>query len=147
MSSSVPSAVNAFISIAGTALGSTATVWFGKPLAVYEMPITLQIIGVAEGEQTIEVMGPDYKRDERYHIMCVLTSFAGDNNFTGRMNEVFATFSILTVAIGNNPTLNQTVRFAEIHSFDYIPGANANGMTLGELSFAVACQARIGSLT
>jgi hypothetical protein len=147
MSSSVPNAVNAFINLATITLGPNATVWFGKPLGVYEQPITLQILGVSEGEQTIETMGPDYMRDELYNIECQLSSWAGDPMFVNRMNEVFNNFSLLTVAVGNNPTLNQTVRFAQIHSFTYVPGTDAKGMTCGELSFAVACQARISSLT
>jgi hypothetical protein len=147
MASSVPNAVNAFLSIAQTALPVNSLVWFGKPLGVYTAPVTLQVVGVHTGEQVVATIGPEYKREETYEIQCVLTSFAGDANFAGRMAEVFAAFGLLTLAIGNNPTLNQTVRFAEIHSFEYSPDADAKGMTLGELPFTVACQARISSLT
>lgn len=147
MASSVPSAVNAFISIATTALPPSALVWFGKPLGAYTAPVTLQVTGVRNGEQQVATMGPEYKREETYEIECSLTSWAGDSDFTGRMNEVFLNYGLLTLAVGNNPTLNQTVRFAEIHSFEYTPGADAKGMTLGALDFSIHCQARISSLT
>jgi|HubBroStandDraft_5_1064220.scaffolds.fasta_scaffold1224319_1 hypothetical protein len=147
MSSSVPAAITALLAISKAALGTNATVWFGKQLSQYQMPITLQITGVTDGSQVAKTLGPDYKRDETYDIVCVLTSFAGDLQYMTRMTEVFANFSLLTVAIGNNPTLNQSVRFSEIHSFTYVPGADAKGMTLGQLTFMVACQARITSLT
>lgn len=147
MASSVPNAVAAFISIATNALPSDALVWFGKPLGVYTAPITLQILGVSDGKQEIVVMGPDYKREEDYLIQCLLTSFAGNSDFQGRMTEVFSNYLLLSVAIGNNPTLNQTVRFAQITEFTYVPDADASGKSLGSLSFGVECQARISSLT
>jgi len=147
MASSVPSAVSALLSIATAALPTTAQVWFGKPLPTYTAPTTLQVYGVHDGTQEVAVLGPDFKREERYEIQCLLTSWAGDQDFAGRMNEVYADFELITLAIGNNPTLNNTVRFAEIHTFDYIPDADAKGMSLGSLSFSVACQARISSLT
>jgi hypothetical protein len=134
------------MSIAQTALPN-ATVWFGKPLAMYTSPITLQVLAVHTGDQQVATLGPEYKREETYEIQCVLTSFAGDNDYVSRMDEVYSSFSLLTVAIGNNPTLNQSVRFSEIRTFEYIPDADAKGMTLGSLSFTVACQARITSLT
>lgn len=132
--------------IAQTALPD-ATVWFGKPLAQYTTPITLQVLAVHTGEQEVATLGPEYKREELYEIQCVLTSFAGDNDYLSRMDEVYGSFHSITVAIGNNPTLNQTVRFAEIKTFEYIPDADPKGMTLGSLTFTVACQARISSLT
>jgi hypothetical protein len=146
MSSSVPSAVHAFMSIAQAVLPN-ATVFFGKPLSLYTSPITLQVLAVHTGEQEVATLGPEYKREETYQIQCALTSFAGDSDYLGRLDEVFASFSTLTTAIGNNPTLNQTVRFSEIRSFEYVPDADTKGMTLGMLTFTLACQARITSLT
>lgn len=146
MSSAIPGAVQALISIAQGALPSDATVWFGVPLPVYEAPITLQILKVT-GEQEVAQLGPNYRREETFEIHCCLTSFAGDNDFVSRMTEVYANFSLLTVAIATNYTLNNTVRFAEIRQFDYQPDADGKGMTLGQLDFAVACQVRIESLT
>lgn len=124
-----------------------ATVWFGKPLAMYTTPLTLQVLAVHTGEQEVATLGPEYKREELYEIQCMLTSFAGDSDYLGRMDEVYASFGSVTIAVGNNPTLNQTVRFAEIKTFEYVPDADAKGMSLGSLSFTVACQARISSLT
>lgn len=147
MASSVPNTVTQFLAIMAAALPPDAMVWFGAPLGVYTAPLTLQVIGVHTGMQEIAVMGPDYKREETYEIVCQLTSFAGDPDFTGRMAEVFVAFELITVAIGNNPTLNSAVRFAQIGQFEYVPDADAKGMTLGSLSFNVDCQARISSLT
>lgn len=147
MASSVPNAVNQFLAIAAAALPTTAQVWFGKPLGVYPANITLQVYGVQDGMQEIITMGPDYSREETYDIQCLLTVWAGDQDFAGRMNDVYGYFQDITVALGAKPTLNSTVRFAQIHTFDYIPDADASGRTLGSLSFTVACQARISSLT
>lgn len=147
MSSSVPAAVSAFLSIAQAALPVTSLVWFGKPLGVYTAPLTLQVYGVHDGMQEIMTMGPDYKREETYEIQCLLTSWAGDQDFTSRMTEVYSAFQLITVAIANNPTMNQTVRFAQVHTFDYIPDADASGRSLGSLDFTINCQQRISSLT
>jgi hypothetical protein len=147
MASSIPLAVHALINIATGAFPANYQVWFGKPLPVYTAPITLQILGVHPATQEIITMGPDYKREEVYEIECLLTSWAGDVDYLGRMDEVFATFDLLTTAIGNNPNLNQTVRFAEIATLDYVPDATAVGTSLGSLAFTIKCQQRISSLT
>lgn len=147
MASSVPNTVTQFLAVMTAALPPTAMVWFGTPLGSYSAPLTLQVIGVHTGLQEVAVMGPDYQREETYQIACQLTSFAGDPDFAGRMTEVYAAFELITVAIGNNPTLNSAVRFAQIGEFEYVPGADSSGMTLGCLTFSVACQVRISSLT
>ena len=145
--SSVPDALAGFMSIATAAFPEGVQVWFGKPLPRYEAPITLQILGVRPGEQEAITLGPDYTREERYSIECLLTSYAGDPDYIGRAQEVFTEFHLLTIAVANNPTLNGAVRFAEIKSFEYVPDADGAGKTLGALTFTVDCQARITSLT
>lgn len=143
-SSAIPTAVPALISMATTALPSDAMVYFGKALPVYTAPITLQVIKVV-GNQDWIVLGPNYRREETFSIECQLTSFAGDNDHPARMSEVFTQFHALTMAVGNDPTLQGTVRLAEVGDFDYEPDENGNGMTLGCLTFNVRCSQRVAS--
>lgn len=146
MASSIPGATQALISIATAALPSTAQIWFGKALPVYTAPLTLQILKMS-ADQEWAFLGPTYKREEIYAIHCELTSWAGDQDYISRLNEVMNAFQTLTLAIYNNPTLNNTVRLCEVKRLDYEPDADAKGMSLGRLDFTVDCQQRISTLT
>lgn len=109
-------------------------------------PITLQILSV-EGDQVPAELGPTYKREETYSIMCDLVSFAGDQLYVNRLSEVMTSFALITVAIANNPTLNSAVRFAEVGDFVFTAHADNKGMSLGSLTFAIRCSQRISSLS
>lgn len=146
MSSSQPVATPYFVTLATTALGDQATVYFGKPLPMFSAPITLQVIGVVGDQQPAE-LGPNYRREETFAIQCELTSFAGDEDFAARMQEAYDALALIEVAVGNDPTLGNTVRYAEIGSTVFTPDSNAPGKSIGQLAFDIRCSARINSLT
>ncbi|MGH9917416.1 MAG: hypothetical protein ACRD6W_00875 [Nitrososphaerales archaeon] len=146
MSSSVPTSVPYFVTLATTALGADATVSFGKPLPLYSAPITLQVTGVVGDAEPAE-LGPNYRREETYSIQCELTAYAGDQNFLDRLSECMTAYALLTVAVANDPTLGGSVRFAECGQYQFVPDADAQGQSIGNLTFDVRCSARITSLT
>ena len=146
MSSSIPGAVLQFIDIATAAMPADTTIWFGKPLPMYSAPLMLQITGV-EGNQEPAELGISYRREEVFSILCQLSSFQGDQLFQNRMTEVFSYWEMITVAVANNPTLNQTVRFAEPGNMVFDPIAANGGRSIGCLHFDIRCSARITSLT
>lgn len=150
MSSSIPNAIQQFIAIATTALPNSPSiptqVWFGKPLPRYIAPVTLQITGVT-GQQDPAELGPTYRREEKYNLNCLLTTWAGDDNHLQGMLDAFGYFALITVAVANNPTLNSAVRFAQPRSLGYTPDADPSGKRVGTLAFTLACEARVTSLT
>jgi hypothetical protein len=146
MSSSIPSAVPYFLTLAETALGDQATVWFGKELPLFSAPITLQVLGVV-GDQEPAELGPNFKREEVYSIQCELTAYAGDQDFKARLAEAFAAFGLLEVAVANDADLGGNIRFAECGNMVFTPGADAQGQSIGQLAFDVRCSARVTSLT
>jgi hypothetical protein len=60
---------------------------------------------------------------------------------------------LLTVAIGNNPSMqtssfpNGVVRFTQITTLDFVPDSTASESSSGILAFNVNCQQRITSLS
>ena len=146
MSSSIPNAVQQFITIAATVMPSQSVFWFGKALPVYTQPWTLQINEITADQQPAE-LGPTYRREELFELHGILSSWAGDSDNISRLNEVFAMFADITVAVANNPTLNSAVRFAECSPVQYVPDVDPKGFSLGELNFEIRCSQRITSLT
>ena len=147
MSSSIPAAIQAFMAVATAALPGDALVWFGKTLPEKVPAVTLQVTGTVNGRQRARSIGPAYLRDEEYEFACELVCWAGDSDFMQLMLNTFANFSLLTVAIGNNPTLNQAVRYTQITQLNFTPEAYGNGTSSGTLAFNVNCQKIIESLT
>jgi hypothetical protein len=146
VSSSIPGAVPYLVALAQTALGSDATVWFGKELPLYSAPITMQITQIVADQVPAE-LGPNYKREETYSIYCTITAYAGDQKFLDRLSEAFTAFDAVEVAVANDPTLGGNVRFAQLGGMGFTPGADAQGQSIGTLPFLVRCQARVTSLT
>ncbi len=146
MSSSIPGAVAYFLQLAGTALPASAYVYFGVELPKYTAPVTLQVTGITGNQQPAE-LGPSYKREETYSILCELTSFAGDQDFPTRLSEVMDNWALITVAVAGDPTLGGNVRFAECGDMDFSPKSDIKGFSLGSLTFDVRCSQRITSLT
>ena len=153
MSSSIPNAIQAFMSIATAALPSDTQVFFGKTLPQYVAPVNLQVSGTINGRQSVATFSPDLTREEQYEFDCTLVTWAGDNDYLQRMLDAFANFKLLTVAIANNPQLATTdfpqgvVRFTQITQLGFTPEAAPDGASTGTLAFNVNCQQRIASLT
>lgn len=146
MSSSIPSAVPYFLTLARTALGDQATVSFGKPLPQFSTPITLQVLQIV-GDQVPAELGPNFRREETYSLVCELTSYAGDQDFVARMTEAWAAFDLLEIAVANDADLGKNVRFAQLGNIMFEAGADVQGQSIGTLDFNVRCQARVTSLT
>lgn len=156
MSSSFGPAMDGFIALMTASLPATTQVYFGKELAIYEAPVTLQILGI-QGHQDPAELSPTARREETFSILCKLTSYAGDQKFLDRFHEVMTTWALITVAVANDPHLTGTpggtgnaqtpVRFAQPISENFMPEANTTGQSLGCLTFEVHCAARITSLT
>src|SRR5262249_52705136 len=146
MSSVIPSAVPQFITIARGVMPQDAFIWFGRQMSVFSAPLTLQVISVT-GDQEPADLGPEYRREETFEIHCVLTAFAGDDDHPSRMREVFDQFKVISIAVASNYTLNNTVRFAEVGDFNYLPDNDSSGKSIGSLAFQIRCSQRITSLT
>lgn len=147
MSSSVATAIPAFITICQNALPAGFQVALGQIFTPYVSPQTLLITGIHFTEDEYAELGPTYRHEEHYNIECSLCSTAGDNDQSTRLQEVYALYKDIQVAVANNPTLNSNVRLGWCRQLDYTPTYDAKGFSVGQLSFEVQVQARVTSLT
>jgi hypothetical protein len=146
MSSSVPNAIPAFMAITQAALPANFEVKFGTVFGPYIAPQALLITGVHFTEDGFAEIGPNYQHEEHYTIGATLTSVAGDSDDPARLQEVYALYKDITIAIAAKPTLNGTIRLAWCRQLDYQPARDAKGFSVGQLDFEVSCQARVDSL-
>lgn len=147
-SSAIPGALVNFIALAQSALGQSATVWWGKELETYSAPVTLQITEITGTQDPAEI-GQSYRREETFQLICTLSVYQGGPQGTANiacLQEVMAQFALVSAAIGNNPTLSGAVRFAEVKNFLLTPDTDGNGTTAVTLDFQVACSQRVRSL-
>ena len=150
MSTSAPNAVTQFLAIAAAALPANFQVRFGAVFGPRVDKQALLVTGVHFTNDDFAELGPDYRHEEHYALACSLCSFAGgpdETNAATRMSEVFNLYADISVAVANNPTLNGTVRVAQTRQLEYSPTADAQGRSVGVLSFEVLCQQRVSSLT
>lgn len=126
------------------------TVWLGTELGVFQTPTTIEINGITGDQQPAE-LGPNYKREETFAIHCKITVFSGEGStstdFLNRMSDTWAVFDAIEIAIANNYTLTNVVRYAEIGETDYMPTTTQNGSAMGQLTFEVRCSQRVTSLS
>ena len=148
MSSSIPGTMTYFLQLMRTTLPTSppTTIHFGKELSVYQAPLTFQCIGW-HGNQVPAELGPSFRREEHFSIMCILSSLGGDQNWETRQTEVMNAFQLITVAIANDGTLGGNVRYAEPGNFMFTPEPTKQGRSLGSLAFDIRCSQRIASLT
>lgn len=147
MATSVQDAITEFISIAEDALPSDYNVRFAT---IFNPNVTAQALLITAVHFTMDepaTLGPDYEHEEHYSLICQIVSAAGNDDETTRLSEVYTDFLDVAVAVANNPTLNSVVRTAFVRQMDYSPTYTAQGWSIGELSFAVDCTARVTSLT
>lgn len=147
MSASLPNVIPALQAVLQGALPANFQVYFKTVSPVYVAAQSCAITGARFTMDDFAVLGPDYTHEEQYGMPCVLTSSYGNDDEIGRMNEVYALYKDISVAIANNPTLNGTVRVAWPVQNAYSPGADIKGITVGTLNFTVKVQVRVQSLT
>jgi len=146
MSSIIPAARKQFVAMCAAVLPDDTFIWFGKRLAMYSSPLMLQIYGWTAEQEPAE-LAPNLRREEIFDLHCCLSSFRGDQDFDAREAEVMANWSLITTAVGNNATLNQTVRWAQITQYEFIPDVDSKGMSIGSLEFTLGCVQRIESMS
>jgi hypothetical protein len=147
--SAIPGAVLAVLSMASASLStsySNATIWFGKALPAYTNPVTFQIVSV-KGNQLPAEISPGYRREETFMMYCQIIVYQGDTNFPVVLTNAFTVWDIIALMIGDNPTLNYTVRFAEVKNMSVTADADPLGKGAIVISFNIACQQRVHSLT
>ena len=147
-SSAIPGALTQFMTIASAALPAGTTVWWGRELGTYATPLTLQITEITGTQDPAEI-SPSYRREEKFALVCTLSFFQGGPQGAANiacLGQVMSNFALLSAAIGNNPTLNGAVRFAQVGNFIVNPDTDANGVTAVSLDFQVRCEQRVRSL-
>lgn len=146
-SSAIPGALVAFMGIATEALPDGSTVWFGQEIPTYANKITLQISEIT-GDQEPAELGPQYRREEKFSLICSLSVCVGGSpDFPGLLSQAMDNFALVSEAVGNNPKLNGAVRFAQVGNFMITAGTDANGLSALTLDFSVRCEARVNSLS
>lgn len=134
------------MSIATDVLPANTTVWFGNNLPTYTAPLTLQITEITGDQEPAEI-GQRYRREETYSLICTLTVYQGGvPDFSAQLTSLMGSFALLSAAIGNNPDLSGTVRYAQVGNFDINCDTDQNGQGVTQLDFAVRCSQRVESL-
>jgi hypothetical protein len=147
VASSIPNALPAFMSIATAALPTGFLVREGSILGPYDPSQALLVTGVTITQDAYAELGPTYRHEERYNIMCYLVSSAGTDDQPSRLAEVYGLYVLLSEAVANNPNLNSTVRLGWCRQLGMDLGYDSKGLSVGTLRFQVECQARVTSLT
>jgi hypothetical protein len=128
---------------------SGALIVFGPGMTRFTAPVTLQCHGI-KFDLTWAEIGPSFRYEESASIPCTLTSWnAGDastQGFLDRKNEVFSALSLITVNLGNDPTLGGNVRWIRFALGQLMPGTPASG-SAAHLDFELEYKVRVSSLT
>jgi hypothetical protein len=148
MSSVAAAATSYFLQLARSVLPDDSFVVLRKSGAqmVFSAPLTLQVYGF-KGSQIPAELSPQARREETFDIDCCVSSYQGDDDLEARMAEAQTAWALLSVAVGNDYTFGNIVRWAQITDYDFIPSSDTTGKTLGSVEFKVNCQQRIDSLT
>lgn len=143
----IPLALTQAITIATAALPANTTCYFGAELPAYVSPLTFWISEIT-GDQKPAELGNQYRREEQFQLICSIVSYQGGvTDFPTLLSSLMTTgFIPLSQAIANNPTLNGTVRFAEVGNFHISPETDANGNAGVTLDFSIRCVQRVTSL-
>ena len=147
MSASAPIAVPAFMAVAAAALPANFQIREGSIFGPRIDPSTLLVTGIHFLVDEYAELGPRYQHEEHYNIQCALATSTGVDDQASTLQAVYALYELLSVAVANNPTLNQTVRLAWCRQLDYSMGYDAKGLTVGVLMFEVQIQVRVNSLS
>jgi hypothetical protein len=148
MSSVASAATRYFLNLARATLPDDAFVILHKRRGemVYSAPITLEVYGFT-GRQEPAELSPQARREEEFDINCCVSSYQGDDDLESRMDEAQSAWALLSVAVGNDYTLGNTVRWAQMTEYTFVPDTDTSGKALGSVEFKINCQQRIDSLT
>lgn len=146
MASSVPQAIPQLIAIMSAALPEGFQVSFDTRFNPFVAPQTLLITGIRFTKDEYAEMSPNYRHEEWYNVSCSLSGSAVGAEQTALLLQVYSLYSDISVAIANNPNLNNTVRLAWSRQNDFSPTGDSKGMNIGLLTFEVQIQARVDSL-
>lgn len=153
---SIPPALSALFAIFSAAYvtdstGQAVTYWFGAVLPAWEAATTVELNGVHPADQQPADLGPRYTREETFSVDSRITVFSGTApsaaSFIANMGDVWNVWKALETAVANNPTLNNTVRYAEFGEMDYTPATDGKGLAMGTLTWFVRCSQRVTSLS
>jgi len=146
-SSAIPGALVQALAIATDAFPADTTIWYGADLPSYTAPLTFQITEITGDQEPAEI-GQLYRREETFNLVCTLTTYTGGSpDFPSQLTDLMGSFALLSAAIGNNPTLNGAVRFAQVGNFVVTPQTDANGQSATTLDFNIRCTQRVNSLS
>ena len=144
--SAIPGALVQLLAVAVAAFPPGTTVYYGEDLPAYTAPLTLQISEIT-GDQTWAELG-NFRREEVFSFTCSLITYVGGvPDWVAQLVSTFASFATLSKAIGTNPTLNGSVRVAEVGNFITHSETDANAQGATTLDFSVRCSQRVTSLT
>lgn len=149
MSSTVPAAISALITILDNALGSDVQVHDGKPETA-ETPDWVAVAYDPTSETAVEFdrewasIGAQ-RLEEHYDVLCTLRSGSGDEEIIDRRARAFALLDAVTAAIAEDYSLGGVVRVAAVLG----PGSldqseNRSGAAAG-IRFRVKVEARINN--
>lgn len=146
-SSAIPGALAQTLAIARAAFPANTTVWFGADLPSYSAPLTFQVSEITGDQQPAEI-GQLYRREETFNLVCTLVTYQGGQpEFETQLPTLMESFALLSAAIGNNPSLNGSVRYAQVGNFVVTAQVDANGMSVLSLDFNIRCTQRVNSLS
>lgn len=143
--SAIPGAVPQLIDIVTAALPDNTTVWLGATLPAYTNPLTFQITKIT-GTQTPAEIALSFRREETFMVLCQMIAYQGDPAFATILTTLFNAWVPVEEAIAANPTLNNTVRYAQCVNFSLVPDVDRNGKAAWVMNFAVRCEQRVESL-
>lgn len=146
--SAIPGALVQAMAIASATFPANTTVYYGEELPTYSAPLTFQITEIT-GDQQFAELGPGYRREEVFSLVCTLSFFQGGviPDFAVQLESLMDNFVLLSRAIANNPTLNGAVRLSEVGNFHISSATDQQGQGASTIDFSIRCQQRVTSLT
>lgn len=146
VSSAIPGAITNLMAQAPAILPPDTYCWFGGELPAYTAPLTF-LVTEAAGDQVPASLGTDYRREETFQLVCSLVAYAGGTpDHVAMTTSLMGAFSLLSMAIANNPQLWGAVRFAQVGNFHVVPQTDGNGQSIVQLDFSIRCEQRVKSL-
>jgi hypothetical protein len=149
MSSTIPAAISALVTVIDTALGPSVQVHDGKPVSA-ETPDWVAVAYDPTAETAVEFdrewaqIGAQ-RLEEHYSILCTLRSGSGDERLVDRRAAAFTLLDAVTAAIAADYSLGGVVRTAAVLGSGQLDQAeNRSGAAAG-IRFRVQVEARINN--